>query len=73
MYQSDLINNPQYTVRTARSRGYVSRKSTPETRKATPYAGKYGNGYTVLSPAYDSKSVMFANTFGQNCTLTKNT
>ena len=58
MYQSDLINNPQYTVRTARSRGYVSRKSTPETRKATPYAGKYGNG-TVLSPAYDSSQYCY--------------
>lgn len=52
--QADLIDNPAYTTRTARTRNYVSRKSTPATRPAEPYKGKYGTGYTVLTPNWDS-------------------
>lgn len=52
--QADLIDNPNYTTRTARCRDYVSRKSTPADRKAVPYTGKYGTGYTVKVPNWDS-------------------
>jgi len=52
--QADLIENPSFTTRTARYRNYVSRKSTPADRRATPYKGRYGTGYTVLVPNWDS-------------------
>jgi len=52
--QADLIGNPEYARRTARTRNYVSRKSTPADRPAKPYTGKLGTGYTVLEPSWDS-------------------
>lgn len=50
-----LEQSNDYTTRTALTRGYVSRKSDyiPAVSK---YAGRYGTGYTVLLPNYDSTS-----------------
>ena len=41
---------------TSRSRGYVSRKSQGH---VNPYKGKFGSGYSLLTPAFDSSQYCF--------------
>lgn len=42
---------------TARAQGYVSRKDN--TVVITPYSGKFGDGYKVKKPAFDSTRYCF--------------
>lgn len=58
MNQSDLdklvaVGELKQTAASAR-RGYTSRKSTPETRQAVPYKGRFGEGYCVYLPRWDT-------------------
>ena len=49
MKENELIEN-----------GYkLVRKSTTNTRTAKKYTGKYGTGYTMLIPAYDSSQYCY--------------
>jgi len=56
MTQQELEQNGYKVIHTGSKRGYVSRKSTAEDRKAYPYKGKYGEGYTVDMPRWDTTS-----------------
>jgi len=42
---------------TARTQGYVSRKS--EGSKPIPYDGRFGKGFKIYRPAYDSTRYCF--------------
>ena len=56
---SDLerLENMGYSEHhTSRCRGYVSRKIDGVIR---PYRGKFGEGYAVLSPAWDSTTYCY--------------
>lgn len=44
-------NAAYYLHHTASRRGYVSRKSSGTVE---PYSGKFGTGYVVISPRYDT-------------------
>lgn len=47
-----LIHNPNYYIHhTASRRGYISRKSDG---KIEPYEGRFGVGYILLTPRYDT-------------------
>ena len=53
--RKDLEDSPKYKLHhTSRAQGYVSRKSDYDTLPAEPYKGHFGEGYTVLLPAWDS-------------------
>ena len=48
----DLINNAEYKLHhRATRRGYVSRRSRPGVEQ---YSGKFGTGYIVRFPRYDT-------------------
>lgn len=48
----ELINNKEYKLHhRATRRGYISRRKPP---KVEEYSGKYGCGYIVRFPRYDS-------------------
>jgi hypothetical protein len=54
MTQERIEKNGYKITHTGSQRGYVSRNSTPATRKAIKYDGKFGKGYKVLSPRWDT-------------------
>ena len=50
-----LINrNKLWKHHAAYCRGYVSRKLWPDDWPAVPYKGRFGEGYKVFCPAYNS-------------------
>lgn len=50
-----LINDPRYYLhRTSYARGYVSRKANYDDLPVHPYKGRFGTGYTVDLPSYES-------------------
>lgn len=52
MSATELMKNKDYRVHhTASRRGYESRKSQG---RVEPYNGKYGNGYILITPRYDT-------------------
>lgn len=55
----DLKNNYRES-HTSRCAGYVSRKIEGV---IAPYSGKFGKGYKLLSPAYDSTRYCFVTYF----------
>lgn len=60
MTRGELQNNSNYSkVQVSRARGYVSRVAVLNDLPAFPYKGKYGEGYTVNTPAYDSSQYCF--------------
>jgi len=59
MTQQQLETKGYKVIHTGSQRGYVSRKTTPGTRKAIPYTGKYGTGYKVLMPRYDTTQYVY--------------
>ena len=67
MTRKELQNNPNYShVTTSRARGYVSRVVNRDNLKAVPYHGKYGEGYTVMIPSYDSTRYCFKEYYIRN-------
>ena len=55
MTRKELKNSPKYTLHHhATTRGYVSRKADIDELPAKPYNGKFGKGYTVKTPRWDS-------------------
>lgn len=53
----ELKNNPEYMEHhTASRRGYVSRKSDG---RIEPYDGKFGKGYVILSPRWDTSQYVW--------------
>lgn len=54
MKQVDLEKAGYKAVNCAWTRGYVSRKSTAETREAIPYKGRIDAEYVVLVPSTKS-------------------
>ena len=52
MSVAELTKNKDYRVHhTASRRGYESRKSQG---RVEPYNGKFGNGYILITPRYDT-------------------
>lgn len=57
MAVKELKNNKNYTVHhTASRRGYESRKGEGHVE---PYNGKYGNGYILVTPRYDTTNYVY--------------
>ena len=55
MTRKELENSKKYKLHTTGScRGYISRKINFDELSATPYDGKYGKGYTVHTPRWDT-------------------
>lgn len=54
MKRSELQAAGYQLVKTSSMQGYVSRKTDNDDRTATPYKGKYGEGYTVGLPRWDT-------------------
>lgn len=53
MTPSELVTNDDYYHHhTAWTRGYISRKN--KNGIAVPYKGRFGEGYKVLKPSWDS-------------------
>lgn len=67
MTRGELQKNPNYSkVQVSRARGYVSRVAAVNDLPAVPYNGKYGEGYTVMTPAYDSSQYCFKEYYIRN-------
>ena len=67
MTRKELQFNSNYSkVQVSRTRGYVSRLANIDDLPATPYDGKYGNGYTVLCPSWDSTQYCFKEYYIRN-------
>lgn len=50
-----LLNDTRYYLHhTSYAKGYVSRKADYEHLPVTPYKGRFGTGYTVDLPSYES-------------------
>lgn len=57
MTYNELINNDNYyNHHTASEMGYVSRRREPEVH---PYRGRFGEGYKVLSPRWDTTQYVY--------------
>lgn len=55
MNRKDLANSNEYELHhTGSRRGYVSRKANVDELKAQKYDGRFGTGYTVEMPRFDS-------------------
>ena len=72
MKQSEMIKNAngnynlkgkEYRFFSAKCKGYISRKSTPDDRYLLPYSGLHGVGYTVELPSFDSTWYCFKGYF----------
>lgn len=59
MKRKDLKVNGYKLHHKAARRGYVSRKADIDELRATPYAGQYGEGYTVLCPRFDTSQYVW--------------
>lgn len=50
-----LLNDDRYYLHhTSYARGYVSRKADYDSLPAVPYKGRFGTGYIVDLPSYES-------------------
>lgn len=49
-----LTDDRYYLHHTSYVKGYVSRKAVYDTLPAVPYKGRFGTGYTVDLPSYES-------------------
>lgn len=59
MTVNELRANPAYKYHhTAARRGYVSRRSNGV---VMPYRGRYGTGYILLTPRWDTSSYVWCN------------
>ena len=55
MTRNELKNSKKYNLHhTGSARGYVSRKANIDSLKAKKYDGKFGKGYTVKTPRWDT-------------------
>lgn len=59
MKRSELKENGYGKVKTSSMRGYTSRRTADSDRVANPYKGRYGEGYTVLMPRWDTSRYCF--------------
>lgn len=54
---NDLVNNPVYELHhTATKKGYISRKSDGIVKE---YSGRFGTGYTVERPRWDTTQYIY--------------
>lgn len=49
-----LTDDRYYLHHTSYAKGYVSRKADYDSLPVFPYQGRYGTGYTVYLPSYES-------------------
>lgn len=49
-----LTDNRYYLHHTSYAKGYVSRKADYNSLPVFPYKGRFGTGYTVYLPSYES-------------------
>lgn len=54
MKRKELLAAGYKLHHTGSRRGYVSRKTDPDELLAKPYKGRFGEGYTVNTPRYDT-------------------
>lgn len=54
MKRKDLTKHGYTLVHKGSRRGYVSRKAVLGELPAKPYKGRYGEGYTVETPRFDT-------------------
>lgn len=54
MKRKDLLAAGYKLHHTGSRRGYVSRKTDPGELLASPYDGRFGKGYTVDAPRFDT-------------------
>ena len=62
---NDLVNNPVYELHhTATKKGDISRKSDGIVKE---YSGRFGTGYTVEGPRWDTTRYMYSDDYRRVC------
>lgn len=67
MKRNQLENSNKYQLHhTGSKRGYVSRKSDVDQLSAEKYNGRFGRGYTVEMPRFDSSQYVYVEYWIEN-------